>query len=88
MALCKQQIAENGVVTSYHRVSHVFLDGNRLNCTLESYVSHDYREKEQVAERKTYYFEITIEEEESMGIRALCYSKIKTLPEWSDAEDC
>lgn len=88
MALCKQQIAKNGVATNYHRVSHVFLDGNRLNCTLESYVSADYREKEQVAERKTYYFEITVEEEESMGIRKLCYSKIKQMPEWSDAEDC
>ena len=88
MALCKEKISENGISTNYHKVSHVFLDNNRLNCTLESYVSQNYREKEQVAERQTYYFEITIEEEESMGIRALCYSKIKMLPEWSDAEDC
>ena len=88
MALCKEKISENGIATNYHKVSHVFLEGNRLNCTLESYVSQNYREKEQVAERQTYYFEITVEEEESMGIRALCYSKIKTLPEWSDAEDC
>ena len=88
MALCKQRVAENGVATNYHRVSHVFLDGSRLNCTLESYVSQNYRDKQQVAERKTYYFEITVEEEESMGIRKLCYTKIKAMPEWSDAEDC
>lgn len=88
MALSKQQIAVNGITTNYHKVSHVFLDGNRLNCTLESYVSVDYREKHQVAERKTYHFEITVEEEESMGIRKLCYTKIKEMPEWIDAEDC
>lgn len=88
MALCKQQIDARGVTTTYHKVAHVSLSDSRLMCILESYVSKDYRLAEQSAESNSYHFEITVEEEESMGIRALCYSKLKELEEWAGAEDC
>ena len=44
--------------------------------------------KKKAADSQFFRFEITTEEEESMGIRALCYTKIKELLNWSDAEDC
>lgn len=88
MALLKQIIDENGIVTNYHKVSHVNLQNDILTCTLDSYVSEDYRELEKSADSSIYRFKITIEEEESMGIRQLCYKKIKELEDWSDAEDC
>ena len=88
MALSKEKISASGVITNYHKVCHVSLNDNRLACMLNSYVSKDYREQEQVADSDFFNFEITTEEEESMGIRALCYSKIKEMETWSDAEDC
>ena len=88
MAICKEKISNSGVATNYHRISNVLLDGSDLDCSLESYVSAEYRAKNRPAERKSYTFQITVEEEESMGIRALCYSKIKELEEWKDAKDC
>ena len=88
MALNKTLINNQGVATNYHRVSHVSLRDNNLDCIVESYVSKDYRELDRSADNSFFSFHITIEEEESMGIRQLCYTKIKELPEWSDAEDC
>jgi len=88
MALLKELINEKGIITNYHKVSSVQLRDNILICFIDSYVSKDYREAEQSADSSMLRFDITVEEEESMGIRALCYSKIKELPEWADAEDC
>lgn len=88
MALNKQKINDLGITTNYHRVSHVILNDGNLNCAVDSYVSREYREQEKAADSQFFRFEITTEEEESMGIRALCYTKIKELPNWSDAEDC
>ena len=88
MALTKELINRQGVVTTYHKISNVSLDSNRLRCRIESYVSKDYREVEQPADSSTFNFDITVEEEEAMGIRALCYTKIKALEDWSDATDC
>lgn len=88
MALAKELINRKGVVTNYHKISNVNLDGDRLHCRVESYVSKDYRDAEQPADSSTFNFNITVEEEESMGIRALCYSKIKALESWADATDC
>lgn len=88
MALNKQLVNNNGVVTNYHRVSHVSLDNNILHCSVDSYVSSEYRELEKHADTSHFSFNITIEEEESMGIRALCYTKIKGLKDWADAADC
>ena len=88
MALTKELINEKGVVTNYHKISNVNLTGNRVRCRIESYVSKDYRTAEQEADSSTFNFNITVEEEESMGIRALCYNKIKALESWADAVDC
>lgn len=88
MALNKILINNQGIMTTYHKIGHVSLRNNDLNCVVESYVSKDYRELDRSADNSFFSFNITTEEEESMGIRQLCYTKIKELPEWSDAEDC
>lgn len=88
MALMKELTNATGITTNYHRVSDVFLHDNNLDCTLKNYVSKDYRDLERHADMAHYDFEITVEEEESMGIRQLCYKKLKELPEWADAIDC
>lgn len=88
MALLKQIVNNEGITTNYHRVSEVVLREGLLGGCLESYVSSDYRTAEQPADFTPFRFEITLEEEESMGIRALCYNKIKALDAWKDAEDC
>lgn len=88
MALSKAYVDARGVTTNYHRIGNVSLFNNTLQCSLKSYVSRDYREQEQVAGTVNFRFPITVEEEESMGIRALCYTKIKGLEAWADAEDC
>lgn len=88
MALMKSVTSPNGVVTNYHRIDHVDLTDNQLHCRLVSYVSRDYRDADKSVKSDLFSFNFTVEEEESMGIRALCYSKIKNIEEWSDAEDC
>ena len=88
MALCKEKIHPNGITTFYHRVSLVSVSGNTLYVELVSYVSQNYRTQGQPANFEEMEFEITLEEEESMGVRQLAYKKIKELPEWEGAEDC
>ena len=88
MALQKQFTNEQGIVTNYHRVSGVTLQDMVLTCMLDSYVSKEYRAAEQPATTQMFRFDILVEEEESMGIRALCYSKIKQEELWKDSTDC
>ena len=88
MALLKELVNEKGVVTNYHKISGVDLCDSRLHCRVESYVSKDYRDAEKSADSSHFSFEITVAEEESMGIRALCYTKIKALTDWANAIDC
>ena len=88
MALSKQIVNEDGITTNYHKVGYVSLQDNTLSCLVNSYVSKDYRNLGRNAASQMFYFEITTEEEESMGIRQLCYTKIKCLEDWIDAEDC
>ena len=88
MALSLTKTNDAGVITTYHRIGNVSLRDNSLSCVLESYASREYRNLQRSADSTFFRFEITTEEEESMGIRALCYTKIKTLPEWAEAEDC
>jgi hypothetical protein len=88
MAVCKQQVSEQGYVTNYHKFTEVTVSDSTLIGLLTSYVTKEYREMEKPALSRNYYFNITIEEEESMGIRQLAYKKLKELPEWADAEDC
>ena len=88
MALEKNIISEYGMNCLYHKVEQIYLRDNILECTVASYASKEYREMNKPANRIIYQFDITIEEEESMGIRQLAYLKLKTLEEWSDAQDC
>jgi hypothetical protein len=88
MALSKVKTNATGITTTYHRVNDVILQDNSLNCSLCSYVSQEYREANRPADYSHFEFEITLEEEESMGIRKLCCKKIKELPEWAEAADC
>lgn len=88
MALQKEIISREGFATNYHKIADVSLRENRLNCTVNSYVSREYRELERPADYQFFNFEITVEEEESMGIRKLAYKKIKELESWADAIDC
>ena len=88
MALLKVKTNDEGVTTTYHKVNNVTVRDNTLHCFVNSYVSQDYREVDRSADSSAYRFEITLEEEESMGSRKLAYKKIKELPEWEGAEDC
>jgi hypothetical protein len=88
MALLKNKIGNTGIITNYHKVGNVSLNGDYLRCFVESYVSKEYRDADKPADTYAFRFNITVAEEESMGIRALCYTKIKGLNDWADAEDC
>jgi hypothetical protein len=91
MALKKTFVKENGISTSYHKISNVTirsLDELSLHIQVTSYLNEEYREKEQEIETLFYTFDLVSEEEESMGARKLAYVKLKTLEEWADAEDC
>lgn len=88
VALCKERIDDRGIVTRYHRVGNISFKNNLLILTLESYPNEEYRRTAQPASIYDYYFETTVEEEESMGIRQLCYARLKALNDWADATDC
>lgn len=88
MALSMTKINNQGFATEYHKISDLSLNGSNLFCLLNSYVSKEYRDLERPADYNHFHFNITVEEEESMGIRQLCYKKIKELPEWAEATDC
>ena len=87
MALLKNITSSEGFITSYHKIQMVSLHDSTLHCHVDSYVSKEYRNLERPAQSNFYSFEITVEEEESMGIRQLAYTKLKELPEWTDAEN-
>lgn len=88
MAIMKEHIDNRGIITRYHKVGGVSVRGGLLSFTLESFPSEEYRRTSQPASMRNYHFDITVEEEESMGIRQLCYTKLKSLDEWADATDC
>lgn len=95
MALSKAITNELGVTTTYHKVNRAtiaefsgFKKGLVLSFDIDSYVSKDYRKLNKPADALNFRFDITLEEEESMGIRALCYTKLKETEAWKDAEDC
>ena len=95
MALSKALTNELGVTTNYHKVSRASITefsgpraGTFISFDINSYVSKDYRDQNKPADTSNFRFEITLEEEESMGIRALCYTKLKETEAWQDAEDC
>mgnify|MGYP003291983311 CR=1 FL=1 len=88
MALNKSIINDKGIETTYHKIAHVTLNGNEVSCTVNSYISPEYRVNDKPADFSYYHFTITVEEEESMGIRALCYNKLKKMDDWLLSIDC
>ena len=94
MALSKKITKENGIETSYHRITGVYLeveteDRLMLIIRLESYLDREYRDKAQPIHSKNYNLLLTSDESvENMSIRQFAYDKLKQLPEWADAVDC
>ena len=98
MALLKVITLDNGITTSYHKVSRVMLvDDNEVNdtaslrfeVTVNSYLNKEYRNNGKSINSNIYRFEITeTEEETAVGIRKFAYEKLKTLPIYADAENC
>lgn len=92
MALKKTIVQPNGVETGYHKVSQVSVtcesDSILMRVELTSYLDEDYRKAGLPIIRSSHHFDVTSEEEESTSVRKLAYAKIKTLENWSDAEDC
>lgn len=91
MALGKNILENNGVITTYHRIEGIAFGHNKsLSCILDSYVSKEFSEDmSNKINSHSYTFEnIDSYEEESFGIRELAYNKIKNLEEWQDAIDC
>lgn len=90
MALSKKCQAPNGVITNYHRIGYVNLhhDGT-LGGIINSYISQEcISEGNKITSQVFGFKNITKEEEESMGIRQLAYTKLKETSEWSDSIDC
>jgi hypothetical protein len=44
MALYKERVSENGIVSKYHKISHISLRDNQLICYLDSYTNKEYRD--------------------------------------------
>ena len=100
MALSKTFIQDNGVSTSYHKISEVSFSTktdtdvtgtdttNILYVGVTSYLNEAYRKAEQPIGTCFYTFEITDEQESETSIRKLAYSQLKTLGNWADAVDC
>jgi hypothetical protein len=93
MALRKTITDQYGITTSYHRVGYISYSPSRhrpckLTFEVLSFVSDDFSTPTRPLNRCKYTVDVSVEEEESMGLRALCYTKLKEIEEWADAEDC
>jgi hypothetical protein len=89
MALFKEITNENGITAKYHKISSVLVNNTQIIFYISSYASKEYRDNDaDPVLTSMHRFNMTLEEEESMGIRQLCYFKLKQKAEWSDAEDC
>lgn len=93
MALSKTFIQDNGISTSYHKVSKALVrtdtnDGLNLRVYVTSYLNEAYRKNEQPIETSIYSFNISDEQESETSIRKLAYNQLKTLGNWADAVDC
>lgn len=88
MAFTKDFITKEGITTTYHKIGTLHLMGDVIKCNVISYEDEEARAEDRPFITRSFKLFMTVEEEESMGIRALCYKKLKELPEWADAEDC
>lgn len=93
MALRKTITDQRGNTTVYHRVGFISFDPTRrrpcsLTFEVRSYASSDFSVPNRPLSMVKYSFDVSAAEEDSLGIRALCYTKLKELEEWADAGDC
>lgn len=91
MALNKSITLDNGCVVNYHRISNISLHMEDNVCAIvcvDSYVNQEYRKIERPVTTNHFTVDMTVEEEESTGIRALMYSKLKKLSYWDGCSDC
>lgn len=101
MAIKKQVVADNGIVTEYHRIAMVKIDTNQQNTILvHSYLSEDGRQIEKDYEAGKYrdldeglmkwpYVDsqyISTEYDGDMTV-SKAYEYLKTLPQYEDAEN-
>lgn len=88
MALLKEIVQDNGVVTNYHRILYTQSMINSHNSiAVVSYIDQKGREREN-SENEPYKVAITFEKgyQENMTIEE-AYEFLKTLPEFEGAED-
>lgn len=92
MAISKEIIKENGIVSNYHKISSITLstfdDDNRLTILIDSFFNKEYRNKNCAIDNMSYVFSIKNSEDENLSIRALGYKKLKELEIFKDAVDC
>lgn len=89
MALFKEIEQDDGVVTTYHRITRLSLTTNKRNSIVVfSYVSNRSRANVSVGDFAPYKRAVTYEVpyDESMTITK-AYEYLKTLPEFEGAED-
>ena len=88
MALLKEIVQDNGVITKYHRILYIQSTiNNHDSIAVVSYIDREGRERENSA-KEPYKVAITYEQEyqENMTIED-AYAYLKTLPEFEGAED-
>jgi len=100
MALQKNITQDNGVTCTYHAIKSINLSQEHSHATImiNSYLSLETRQArvDRPVERKiyrvsgdnyeTYFKDIELLKEDESPLKT-AYTYIKTLPEWSDAED-
>ena len=89
MALKKEIIQDDGVITNYHRILNVNHQINsHVEITVISYVSSDSRTRDILCPNRPYKRCITygVDYKENMTVQE-AYNYIKTLPEFEGAED-
>ena len=93
MALRKTITDQRGNTVCYHRVGYTSFNPTRhrpcqVTFEVHCFASDDFSVPQRPLARFKYTFDVTSTEEDTMGIRKLCYTKLKELEEWADAEDC
>lgn len=90
MALRKDIIQMDGIVTSYHRIAFMQITTNRQNSiTVFSYINEDARDEEKEEIVVQPYCQSTTYEtgyNQTMTVDS-AYEYLKTLPEFEGAED-
>ena len=88
MALLKEIVQDNGVITKYHRILYTqSMINSHDSIAVVSYIDQKGREREN-SENEPYKVAITFEKsyQENMTIEE-AYEFLKTLPEFEGAED-